>query len=70
MRPTFRHMKSMPHGQIRSPTIGSWGRWRLAGNGGSDHIVLKMSRDGQRLLTIGQPNETGGSNDDLACVSR
>lgn len=35
----------------------------LAGNGESDHIVLKMSRDGERLLTIGRLGENGGSND-------
>ena len=35
----------------------------LAGNGDSDHIVLKMSRDGTRQLTIGRVGENGGSND-------
>lgn len=35
----------------------------LAGNGESDHIVLKMSRDGTRQLTIGRVGENGGSND-------
>jgi hypothetical protein len=34
----------------------------LGGNGGNDHIVLKMSKDGTYLMTIGQMNETGGSN--------
>ncbi len=35
----------------------------LAGNGDADHIVLKMSRDGTRQLTIGRVGENGGSND-------
>ncbi len=35
----------------------------LAGNGESDHIVLKMRSDGTRLLTIGRLEQTGGSND-------
>jgi DNA-binding beta-propeller fold protein YncE len=35
----------------------------IAGNGANDHLVLKFSSDGQHLLTIGKPGETGGSND-------
>ena len=35
----------------------------LGGNGENDHIVLKMSKEGTHLLTIGRLNETGGSND-------
>lgn len=38
----------------------------IAGNGegtASDHLVIKFSRSGERLLTIGVPGETGGSND-------
>jgi hypothetical protein len=35
----------------------------LAGNGDSDHIVMKYTRDGRHLMTIGIVGETGGSND-------
>jgi hypothetical protein len=35
----------------------------LAGNGEMDHIVMKYSRGGTRLLTVGRWQETGGSND-------
>jgi DNA-binding beta-propeller fold protein YncE len=35
----------------------------VGGNGDQDHVVLKYSRDGERLLTLGRPRETGGSND-------
>ena len=35
----------------------------IGGNGSSDHVVLKFTPDGERLLTIGQWNETRGSND-------
>jgi hypothetical protein len=35
----------------------------LAGNGDNDHVVLKYTRDGKHLLTIGIPGESGGSND-------
>ena len=35
----------------------------VAGNGDTDHIVLKLRPDGTRLLTIGRLNENGGSND-------
>ena len=35
----------------------------IGGNGGADHQVLKLSRDGTFLLQIGQAGKTGGSND-------
>jgi len=35
----------------------------IGGNGMSDHVVLKFNMEGERLLTIGQWNETRGSND-------
>jgi hypothetical protein len=35
----------------------------LGGNGANDHIVLKMTKDGEHQMTIGRMNETGGSND-------
>ena len=35
----------------------------MGGNGMDDHVVLKMSPSGERLLTIGYWYETGGSND-------
>ena len=35
----------------------------VGGNGSSDHVVLKFTPDGEHLLTIGQWNETRGSND-------
>lgn len=35
----------------------------FAGNGQNDHIVVKMTREGNHLMTIGKMNETGGSND-------
>jgi hypothetical protein len=35
----------------------------LAGNGDNDHVVLKFTRDGKHLMTIGIPGESGGSND-------
>jgi DNA-binding beta-propeller fold protein YncE len=35
----------------------------IGGNGPNDHVVLKFSRGGKRLLTLGQWRETRGSND-------
>ena len=35
----------------------------IGGNGANDHVVLKYSPDGERLLMLGQWNETRGSND-------
>lgn len=35
----------------------------IGGNGSSDHVVLKFTAEGEHLLTIGQWNETRGSND-------
>ncbi|WP_206667586.1 NHL repeat-containing protein [Muricoccus nepalensis] len=35
----------------------------VAGNGNSDHVLLKFTRDGWFLLQIGVTGETGGSND-------
>jgi DNA-binding beta-propeller fold protein YncE len=35
----------------------------LAGNGENDHIVMKYTKGGMRLMTIGRTGETGGSND-------
>jgi hypothetical protein len=35
----------------------------IGGNGSSDHVVMKFTPEGEHLLTIGQWNETGGSND-------
>jgi len=35
----------------------------IGGNGMSDHVVLKFNMEGERLLTIGNWNETRGSND-------
>ena len=35
----------------------------IGGNGSSDHVVLKFTPEGERLLTIGRWNETGGSAD-------
>jgi DNA-binding beta-propeller fold protein YncE len=35
----------------------------LAGNGDSDHMVLKFTATGEHLLTIGVVGENGGSND-------
>lgn len=35
----------------------------LAGNSDTDHVVLKHTRNGRHLLTIGLDGETGGSND-------
>jgi hypothetical protein len=35
----------------------------LAGNSETDHIVMKYSMAGMRLMTIGKLHETGGSND-------
>jgi len=35
----------------------------VGGNGANDHVVLKFTKDGERLLTLGQWQETGGSND-------
>ena len=35
----------------------------IGGNGADDHVVLKYSPDGERLLMLGQWNETRGSND-------
>jgi len=34
----------------------------LAGNG-DNHIVTRFTRDGEHLMTVGIPGETGGSND-------
>ena len=36
----------------------------LAGSGPNDHQMLKFDRDGNFLLQIGRPGETGGSNDE------
>lgn len=35
----------------------------IGGNGANDHVVLKYNPDGERLLQIGEWNETRGSND-------
>ena len=35
----------------------------IAGNGMSDHVVLKFTPEGERLLLIGEWEQTGGSND-------
>lgn len=53
---------SMEHGIFVDAEGNVW----LAGNGENtptDHIVVKLSSTGERLLTIGVPGETGGSND-------
>jgi hypothetical protein len=35
----------------------------IGGNGQNDHVVLKLNMEGERLLTIGQWQQTRGSND-------
>src|SRR5690606_20543363 len=53
---------SVEHGIFVDADGNVW----LAGNGEngpSDHIVLKLAPNGERLLMIGRPGETGGSND-------
>jgi hypothetical protein len=35
----------------------------IAGNGNTDHVLLKFARDGRFLMQIGITGETGGSND-------
>tara|TARA_B100000029_G_scaffold515338_1_gene621833 strand:+ start:4186 stop:5457 length:1272 start_codon:yes stop_codon:yes gene_type:complete len=35
----------------------------IGGNGSSDHVVMKFTTEGEHLLTIGQWNQTSGSND-------
>jgi len=35
----------------------------IGGNGGSDHHILKFTRNGEFLLQIGRPGQSAGSND-------
>jgi outer membrane protein assembly factor BamB len=35
----------------------------VGGSGGTDHVVLKFTRDGRQLLQIGEYGQTGGSDD-------
>jgi len=35
----------------------------VGSNGGADHVVMKFTREGTLVLTLGVPGETGGSND-------
>ncbi len=47
------------HGIYVDPASNVW----IASNAGPDQVVLKFSREGRLLLTIGRQGETGGSND-------
>ncbi len=44
-------------------TVDAQGNVWIASNGRADHVVLKFSPEGRRLLQIGRIGENGGSND-------